>query len=1081
LPILALLALALAASSFAALAANGSVEPQAARAIESAKAARVRAGQGDFAGATKLARQALDLALVGYGEGSLVVAIIEGDLSSDLARAGLLKEAEPHSMRAIAVLEALGASKELVVAENNYAGLLADLGRQHEAESHYRKALATLARQGAGTSPEVIRVSRNIGLLYLELGHFAEAERLLAEAMHSTEKIYGVAAPETASAEIDLAKALLARGDNQQAERIVRTSIATLERRHPPDLVTIATARLTLAEIRYRSGDLAGAEAMLKAITDGRPDRNDAPAGLIVPNALYKLGGIYVLRGQYAEAEPVYRQALDLYLQRLGGEHPAAARCLHALAVIYQMLGQHEEAQRFYARAIDIFTHSLGPAHPQIARTRVERSRLYLEAGDAGAAAREAEVAVSALQSLGEDEDYDRGLALAALGFAEAKTNPDDAERAFERGLALIAKTRGESSSDLPPGLTELGRLYAAQNRLEDADRVLMRAVVIRERDQAVAPRTLAETIAEIADIRARSGKDEDALVLYRRATAILETQSWTSEQTMARWAGRGTAPSRWVAERHVAYAETRRQEIGEDPVVKETFLAGQIARLSVIDAAIGRMAARFALADDTLGERIRARQDAIERWRVADESLAELLAKPEEARSPELESRLKATRASAEEIIREVDATLARKFPEYAALTRPHPIHLEEAQTLLRPHEALLVQLTGADKTYLWLIGTEKARLTATSLGRGELRRLATAIRQSVDFSRGSTDDPPPFAAAEAYSLYRLLLGPFEQDLRGVTHLIFVPDGDMSGVPPSLLLTDEPAASLGAQPWLARRLAVSILPSADSLAALRTVARPSRAPQAFVGIGAPELNGAGTQVANARGVGDVLFGARDKADPNLIRTLFAPLPDARGELESLAVALKASAANLYLGATATETLVKHLPLDQFRIIAFATHGIAAGEFPGNAEPALVLTPPSMASDEDDGLLTASEIARLRLDADFVILSACNTASADGTPGAEGLSGLAKAFFYAGSRALLVSNWEVSSGAARLLTTGTIEELTRHPEMGRAEALRRAMLRLVTAPPAPALAHPAHWAPFVLVGEGGPTTVGAAP
>ena len=145
-----------------------------------------------------------------------------------------------------------------------------------------------------------------------------------------------------------------------------------------------------------------------------------------------------------------------------------------------------------------------------------------------------------------------------------------------------------------------------------------------------------------------------------------------------------------------------------------------------------------------------------------------------------------------------------------------------------------------------------------------------------------------------------------------------------------------------------------------------------------------------------------------------------------------------------------------------------------AGEFAGYGEPALVLTPPDKGDATDDGLLGASEVAQLKLDADWVILSACNTAAPDGTPGAEGLSGLARAFFYAGSRALLVSHWPVLSDASVRLTTGAIETLAREPQIGRAEALRRAMLALLddaTLPPE--YAHPAIWAPFSLVGEGG--------
>jgi CHAT domain-containing protein len=160
--------------------------------------------------------------------------------------------------------------------------------------------------------------------------------------------------------------------------------------------------------------------------------------------------------------------------------------------------------------------------------------------------------------------------------------------------------------------------------------------------------------------------------------------------------------------------------------------------------------------------------------------------------------------------------------------------------------------------------------------------------------------------------------------------------------------------------------------------------------------------------------------------------------------------------------------------LEGARVVAFATHAGVAGELPGIAEPALVLTPPAVASEEDDGVLSVSEAARLRLDADFVLLSACNTAAPDGRPGAAGLSGLAKAFLYAGSRSLLVSHWAVISDAAERLTTGMFAELAREPGAGRAEALRRSAMALLDGGGGdPLLSHPAAWAPFVVVGEGG--------
>ena len=169
--------------------------------------------------------------------------------------------------------------------------------------------------------------------------------------------------------------------------------------------------------------------------------------------------------------------------------------------------------------------------------------------------------------------------------------------------------------------------------------------------------------------------------------------------------------------------------------------------------------------------------------------------------------------------------------------------------------------------------------------------------------------------------------------------------------------------------------------------------------------------------------------------------------------------------------------------LAQYRVLHFATHGALAGQLSGTTEPGLILTPPALGSEEDDGYLSASEIAGLKLDADWVILSACNTAGGSGRgDGAEALSGLARAFFYAQARALLVSHWEVNSEAAVKLITGAVGETARDATVGRAEALRRAMLALIDNGERDH-GHPAYWAPFAVVGEGGASgaRVGSVP
>jgi CHAT domain-containing protein len=341
------------------------------------------------------------------------------------------------------------------------------------------------------------------------------------------------------------------------------------------------------------------------------------------------------------------------------------------------------------------------------------------------------------------------------------------------------------------------------------------------------------------------------------------------------------------------------------------------------------------------------------------------------------------------------------------------------------------------------------------------------------------------PFDRATAYDLYQKFLAPVADVLKGNKRLLIVADGALTSLPLSVLVTQPPEGedtdpdTLRATAWLIKSYALTTLPAVSSLKALRVFQRKSDASQPFRGFGSPTLAGRSGGVAPATPAevqvasrsASVFFRGRF-ADVDVVRQL-EPLPATADELRHMASALGADPAKaVTVGDAATETAVKGADLSHASIVAFATHGLVTGELTGLAEPALVFTPPAKATDIDDGLLTASEAAQLKLGADWVVLSACNTAAGDGTPGAEGLSGLARAFLYAGARAILASHWPVRDDAAAALTTGTFANLTKDPKLGRAEALRRAMISVMDDTDDPTLAHPSAWAPFVVVGEG---------
>ena len=309
---------------------------------------------------------------------------------------------------------------------------------------------------------------------------------------------------------------------------------------------------------------------------------------------------------------------------------------------------------------------------------------------------------------------------------------------------------------------------------------------------------------------------------------------------------------------------------------------------------------------------------------------------------------------------------------------------------------------------------------------------------------------------------------------MAGVHHLLIVPDGALQSLPMTVLVTktaqqdSERLEDHRDIAWLARDYAVTVLPAVSSLRALRQFANSEHASAPFLGVGDPVLNGIPASMPIAT-LASLWRGAIVNVEA--VRAL-PPLPQTAEELHAIARTLGAADTDLLLGERASEPVLRQTPLDHYRVVAFATHGLMSGELKGLAEPALVLTPPAEATAENDGLLTASKIATLKFNADWVVLSACNTAAGDGTPDAGGLSGLAKAFFYAGARSLLVSHWPVRSDAAVKLTTGAFAALAKDPTIGRAEALRRSMMAMLDPSEPAEFAHPLAWAPFVLAGEG---------
>jgi CHAT domain-containing protein len=313
-------------------------------------------------------------------------------------------------------------------------------------------------------------------------------------------------------------------------------------------------------------------------------------------------------------------------------------------------------------------------------------------------------------------------------------------------------------------------------------------------------------------------------------------------------------------------------------------------------------------------------------------------------------------------------------------------------------------------------------------------------------------------FPAAAAVRLHQTLIQPFDGCLRAEDRILWVSGTSSTVIPLSVFLERAPPKlagggyDLAAADWLMRRHTVSYPGSAGLIVAARNAPRTVTRLD-FLGVGDPLLK----PVAGG---------------PDLLA--LAALPETRDELEASARGF--SKARLMLGEAATEAAVRREPLSDYRFLSFATHGLVRDELEGLQEPALALTPVS-ATRDNDGLLTASEIADLTLAARFVALSACNTANFDlGLMSGE-LSALASAFAMAGAPSVLGTMWPVDSETGKRVMTATFQALAAAPDADPAEALVKAQRAFLASPPSRAYAHPRFWAPFVVLGDaGGPQT-----
>jgi CHAT domain-containing protein/tetratricopeptide (TPR) repeat protein len=967
--------------------------------------------------------------------------------------------------------------------------LVADIGANRFLISLLERALKARERVLGRDHPDTLTTVNILAELYQLQVRYAEAGPLYQRALEARERVLGRDHPDTLTTVNNLAELYRLQGRYAEAgplyQRALEARERVLGRDHPNTLSSVNNlALLYRAQGRYSEVEPLYQRAL---------EANERVLGREHPNTLTAVNNLAVLyktQGRYAEAEPLHQRALEACERVLGRDHPNTLSSINLLAELYGAQGRYAEAEPLHQRALEVSERVLGRDHPDTLLSVNNLAGLYWAQGR----------------------------------YAEAHP-------LFRRALEDSERVLGREHPDTLPIINNLAALYRVQGRYTEAEALYSRTLEVRER---VLGREHPDTLMSVNNLAALYFIQRDwsrAAEFWRRSTAGIAartrrgalvtgvTGNKKGESQQLSWQFRG----------HVK-AVYRLAQQGRSPDAATSFEMFQTAQWALSSEAaqsLAQMAARSAKGNGAIARLVRERQDLVAEWQRLEtwrnRALGHVAAKRDAKAEAENVARLDAIVAR----ISEIDKRLALEFPDYASLASPTPLTVADVQAQLGADEALVLFLDTSEwkptseETFIWVVTRTDIRWVGSELGTAALTRDVQALRCGLDANAwegpqcagltgtayseadANAGKPLPFSLVRAHGLYKSLFGQVEEVIKG-KHLLIVPSGPLTQLPFQVLVTTTPAKNdYESAAWLARDHAITILPAVSSLKALRGIAHPSIATKPMIGFGNPLLDGPQNHPRfgayykkQAQLAHDnqhchetafqrvaALFGLRG-VTPVEIRgglaqvshiKMQAPLPETTDELCAVAHALKTDTGELRLGASATEHEVKALnasgQLAQYRIVHFATHAALAGELEGASEPGLILTPPDTATEDDDGYLSASEIAGLKLDADWVILSACNTAAGD-AKSAQALSGLARAFIYAQARALLVSHWSVDSAATVKLITTAMREMASDAKVGRAEALRRSMLALINKAE-PKNAHPSYWAPFIVVGEGG--------
>jgi CHAT domain-containing protein/Tfp pilus assembly protein PilF len=986
-----------------------------------------------------------------FGPDSLVVASTLKTLGSEYLTDGRYRDAEQAQGRALAIREKiLGSdSPDVAVSLNELANVYSSQIRLSEAEQNYKRALVINERNYGSDSAAVATNLNNLGNVYSSLDRFAEAEAVFKRSLAIRERLK--LPTDIASTLHNLGENLYKEGRFADSEDYYKRSLLLREQAlgmDHPDVAQTLTYLGLLYQVQGKNGDAEAALSRALAIIEKRL----GPQHPTIVATLDYLAGVYYREEKYDASENLFKRAIAILEQSFGPNHPELAMDVEWLGVLYQREGDYARAEPLFKRAVELKEGALGPDHNDVGTTLAGLGNVYHAENKLDEAEKAYRRALNIKEKVLGPHHSDVAMVLHSLAnvYYEQKKY-DQAEDSYRRAIAISKDNFGPDHPNVASSLSALANLYKAVQKYADAEDAYKSSLATYDKTLSHAHRDVAYPLNNLIDLYGKQRRYADALPLLRRA--IVDKQAWA-----------------WVTF-PVLLAASSAGLIESTETADDSLNIVQNAWQTSAGEALNALSVRFSAGDGRLAQLVRRDQDLRAEEEQLRKAITDAVSKEPAKRDSRAEQKIRDRIGAIAKERDDIEDVFVKEFPDYAALSKPQPLVLRDIQSLLAEDEALILVDLGTT-SYVWAITKTAWRWSRLTVAAQQATQTVSALRALVD-----PYSLRPFDPRLSFQLYQQLFGPIETTIADKPRLSFVLNGALTGLPPQVLVTADPTGkALKDVDWLIRRHAVTVLPAIPSLRVLRGRTAITSAQKPLIGFADPIFDSGLVQQS-----GQVLAGVRiargmtgPVADIEELRGALPPLPDTVDEVRQVAASVNASVSDVFIGPDATVTRVKETKLDQYRIVYFATHGLLAGEVADfvkvKAEPALVLTLPEKPTEFDDGLLTASEVAQLKLDAEWVVLSACNTAAGE-RPGAEALSGLARAFFYAGGRSLLVSNWEVETKSAVALMVGTFAALAANPKLSHGEALQKSMLAMINDPQHHEWADPKFWAPFVVVGE----------